>query len=484
MEARDEVVEATKPVEEEDELTSKETLLLRKLGTSRQKWPAAKDRSKEEKESDLSFLEAWVAARTPSENKGILGMLHHHMGGRLEVWDGDRYYCVDDLHSGLYKIDGTFEDTVKKHAGRPPAFEYDGPLYAIGGAVQSGQNLFLMTEDKGFFGLANPGDHSRGQIPPWYGGLVWTIKGGKLSLRGSLTTAEFKKLYPQVAAHGIQGGYHTAVIAPETEALWDQAPAVLEDFRNRVKLLKHCEILAVVPMRVRTWGWNDRGNGYQKRDFYRRIQMPYHTGTLLRDEIAWQTHFSLGGRLVPGVAYFLGPDRDARLLISDWCYRETPEGINEQEMFHGKHNHLDILTWMAGPATDRFLGDRSSKFKLVPIVNQKKTGEVAKALWDAMLATLAAATVVQNHDELELAVKDKARFYVWFHIHGDPTFIGEMSGPKLDKFTQRSQATLRRYIYKGTGSVHPHGNTYDLSYPLTIFPKELSEVLFSQAIGG
>lgn len=460
-----------------EELIAAEEHLLRKHKHWESFKPyAGEPRLKDDIDRDLRFLQAYYdATRNESAPKLALELLAHK-GGALGAWTGDKYLSVK-LPAGLYKREDV--SAALASGEKPSHYSYDGLLYSVyqkgmyrGGSPTTKDRLSFMMLDNGeYVGIEGIGVYEDNEIPLVMGGLVYKIVDGQLVLQRTLNTAEFEKHYPQIASHGVPHGYYySALLAKETSPMWDQAPAVLEEFRARLKLYPSAEILAIVPVWIRTWGMSPESNGNTKRDFYRIVRAPYAQSVLLRDEMAWQVHFKLNGKIVPGVAHFTGPEDGCRLAISDWCYRETPEGAAESEMFHGHHNKLDILAWMAGPASDRFASERNNKFKFVPAFKHVK--KQYGALWDAMLNLLDMSTPVNSVEELNsILEKTDGKGYIiqanlLYNVKG-PAVVGPY-GPSI---------FLERYFQRDSGNT-PYNNKCNFALPCVVVPPSLAELVY------
>ena len=173
------------------------------------------------------------------------------------------------------------------------------------------------------------------------------------------------------------------------------------------------------------------------------VQMPYMQNVLLRDEPAWRVHLRLGSLVIPGTAYFTN---DAKLIISDWCFRETPDGKGETEMFHGKRNKLDILAWVAGPCADRFLANGGQEMNMGEGKKRHAVHSFVRLAYDnpdrdtpakkdLALKLLDTAAKIVDYDSLVSAMKDdKAGVYMFlsdpsrlFRVHGTPQKYGDVS---------------------------------------------------------
>jgi len=431
-----------------------------------------KDRTDAQIDRDVRFLQAFDDAKHGSPEPPQLALsLQLHPGGHVQAWDGDRFYSIN-LPEGLYDKDA-LKKAIKDETPCEKAI-YDGLLYSLYQELLGKSGLpslsIMLTENGQYVSIENPPTFANNEIPLHYGGLAYKVVDGKLTLQRALTTAEFEKFYPKIATHGQPNGYYySALLAKETAPMWDQAPAVLEEFRSRCKLYPTVDILAAVPVWIRTWGMSQDANGITKRDFYRKIAHPYKVSTLLRDEMAWRIHFKLAGKIVEGVAHFNGPENNCRLVISDWCYRETPEGAAEMEMYHGHHNQLDILTWLAGPATDRFLGQTNSKFKLKPIARARDYTKFNQAMWDAMLVGIDTATPVNTAAELNTILEQNGN--VGSIMQGTTLF--HIVGPVKDN----GLALLHNYCARGQ-HVSSYKQTMTLNFPVVIVPEVMAGMVW------
>src|SRR5258706_8833145 len=220
-------------------------------------------RTMDQIDKDYRFLTAYTdAVRSIATPPQLAKSFTFHKGGQLQLWTGDQFKSLN-LPRGLYDRDVIKVALAEEKVPLPS--EYLGLLYSLYQEIptaNTGMQSIMLTEDGQYISIENAPGWEDNVIPLWYGGLVYKIVNGQLVLQRSLTTAEFNQHYPKIAAHGLPGGYyHSALLAKETSAMWDLAPAVLEDFRSRLKLYSVAEILAVAPVWIRTWGMSGDGNG-------------------------------------------------------------------------------------------------------------------------------------------------------------------------------------------------------------------------------
>jgi len=319
---------------------------------------------------DERFLKAWLSSRM-CENKPEIGAEYFlHPGGELVVLADNNGPKKIKVTKGVYDR-ATLVAAVK--SGKKPAKasipEEGLPFISLTQFPASGEQsrtlVGLLPSTHGKLVLIQKATtakvmESPTSIGPKIGGFLWKLHpSGKISLQRPLISAEFIENYPWCGANTWKGYYYTAVFAQEIADRFDHIPEVLADFQARLKLFPTAKLHSVIPVWIRTHGWGLQGNSRdniskeEAGEIY-GIHMPYMSNVMLRDEFAWRLHLQLGEKMLPGHAYFTD---DAKLVISDWCYRETPDGKGTTEMFHGKKNQLDLLAWVAGPCADRFLGN-------------------------------------------------------------------------------------------------------------------------------
>lgn len=227
-------------------------------------------------------------------------------------------------------------------------------LHYVKTGQRNGSNLHLMS---GLDGTPTPVlDYENETVSQWrtLPGLMldrWHGKPGP-----AITSEQYLKMLPALRLGMARFGfiYTTCVWDESLAAEWDKAPAVLESFKDMLKLLPQVDCYAAIPCRLRYVGFGRESQG----GVLRKIEEPYSgpDNTLLYDGPAWILLLTINGKPIPGR---VAVTEEGRFIVSEWCFRETPKQNERYEMFSGAFVKHTLLTWCAGPLLDRFGGSLS-----------------------------------------------------------------------------------------------------------------------------
>lgn len=336
------------------------------------------------------------------------------------------------------------------------------------------RNLVLVGPD----GKAHITDPMKLRFHSGHSGMVLNNKGQFVRVFNS---AEAKR-WAYAARKHVQGMYIAQTpVGSEGVEMWDRAGDVLAHFRERLAKFPQGGIHSVVPVLLRCYGDGDHQRHILRFLPYQNVFGSaglHHSDKLLHSTFCWRVHYTLDGNDLPGMAYCY---EDGRFIISDWCFRETPDGKAEWEQFSGRDNKLDVLTWLVGPGADKF-GGANHKFQAA-FGRRKK--EIFKGMWEEFVASMKAKPFNEEAldpvDIIKQVEKLKGKYVgLW---DGSSLFIYFRSGMSVYKDTlDRPTHTMgKMYGYLQGPGFNVYNSTYYATGKQVVLPSALCEMLVANA---